>query len=116
MQTASKSSGMEEEMIRGLSTVLISGTFVLSFVALAGGGTVDFGTDPQDRSLLSTWDKPAFAPGRNLDELDTRGATKGPKVDFLLNPQLPSLGPLVAQTAPSTRGEPANGFSSERPR
>jgi hypothetical protein len=96
---------MEEEMIKELSSVLISGTFVFSFVnaALAGGGTVDLGTDPQDRSLLSIWDKPAFAPGRNLNEvpwLNSRGATKGPKIDLLLSPQLPSLGPVVAQTAP----------------
>jgi hypothetical protein len=95
---------MEEEMIKELSTVLISG-LVFSFVnaALAGGGTVDLGTDPQDRSLLSTWDKPAFVPGRNVNEvpwLNSRSATKGPKIDLLLSPQLPSLGPVVAQTAP----------------
>jgi hypothetical protein len=109
---------MEEEMIRGLSQVLVSGTFVLSFVnaTLAGGSAVDLGTDPQDRSLLSTWDKPAFAPGRNLNEvpwLNSRAATKGPKIDFLLSPQLPSVGPLVAQTA---RSELGNDFSSERPK
>jgi hypothetical protein len=112
---------MEEEMTRGLSTMLISGTFVLLFVnvALADGGTVGFGTDPQDRSLLSTWDKPAFAPGLYRNEvpgLDSRSATKGPKVDFLLSPQLQIFGPLVAQTVPSTRSELGNGSSSERPR
>jgi hypothetical protein len=62
---------MEEKMIRGLSTVLISGTFVFAFVnaAIAGGAPVWLGTDPQDRSLLSTWDKPAFAPRPNLNEV-----------------------------------------------
>jgi hypothetical protein len=92
---------MEEKMIRGLSTLLISGTFVLSFVnaALAGEATVGFGTDPQDRSVLSTWDKPAFVPGRKVNEvpwLNSRSAPKGPKIDFLLTPQLPGAGPLVA--------------------
>jgi hypothetical protein len=98
---------MEEKMIRRLSTVLISGAFVFSFVnaALAGEATVGLGTDPQDRSLLSTWDKPAFAPDRNGDEVPpllSRAAPKGPKIDLLLSPQIPGLGPLVAQTAPST--------------
>jgi hypothetical protein len=93
-----------EEKMRGLSTVLISGAFLFSFVnaALAGAATVGPGTDPQDRSLLSTWDKPAFVPERNLNQvprLNLRSPTKGPKIDFLLTPQLPSAGPLMAQTA-----------------
>jgi hypothetical protein len=94
---------MEEKMIRGLSMVLITGTFVFSFVnaAIAGGAPVGLGTDPQDRSLLSTWDKPAFAPRRNLNEAPRLNSsspttTKGPKIDFLLTPQLPRVGPLVA--------------------
>jgi hypothetical protein len=83
---------MEEKMIRGLSTVLITGTFVFSFVnAAIGGAAVGLGTDPQDRSLLSTWDMPAFAHRGNLDEvprLNSSSPTKGPKIDFLLTPQL----------------------------
>jgi hypothetical protein len=79
--------------MRGLSTVLISGTFLFSFVnaALAGAATVGPGTDPQVRSLLSTWDKPAFVPERSLNQvprLNSRSPTKGPKIDFLLTPPI----------------------------
>jgi hypothetical protein len=81
--------------------VLISGTFVFSFVnaAIAGGAPVWLGTDPQDRSLLSTWDKQAFAPRPNLNEvprLNSSSPQKVRKIDFLLTPQLPRVGPLVA--------------------
>jgi hypothetical protein len=112
---------MEEEMIRGLSSVLVCGTFMLSFVnaAPAGGAAVDLGPDSQDRSLLSTWDKPAFVPGRDLNEVpspDSRAARRGPKIDLLLSPQMPSAGPLMAQTAPSRSNDPAKGLSSERPK
>jgi hypothetical protein len=113
---------MEEKMIRALSAVLIAGILAFSVVnpALAGGGAVGFGTDPQDRSLLSTWDKPAFAPGVYRNEVpwsDSRSATKGPKIDFLFNPQMQSFGPLVAQSAPSTGSERSDiGDSLERPK
>jgi hypothetical protein len=113
---------MEEEMIRGLSAVLVSGTFMFSVVnaALAGGGTDGFGTDPQDRSLLSTWDKPAFAPDLYRNEVPSvnpRSTTKGPKIDFLFNPQMRIFQPLVAQSAPSTGSERSDiGGTVEHPK
>jgi hypothetical protein len=53
----------------------------------------------QKEPLLSTWDKPAFAPAPSMDSvpwLNSRPA-KGPHVDFLLSPEVESLGPLRAQ-------------------
>jgi hypothetical protein len=113
---------MEEEMIRALSAGLIFGSFTFSAInpALAGGGTVGFDTDPQDRSLLSTWDKPLFAPELYRNEvpwLNSRPAPKGPKIDFLFDPKI-IVEPLVAQSAPSTGSALSNigsniGVSSE---
>jgi hypothetical protein len=86
-------------MIRG--TMLLS-TFVFSLVngALADGRAPGFVTDPQDRSMLMIWDRPAFEPGSYRNEapwLSSRSATNGRKVDFLLDPKLEITGPLVAQ-------------------
>jgi hypothetical protein len=52
----------------------------------------------QKEPLLSTWDKPAFSPAPYIDLvpwLDSRPG-KGPQVDFLLSPEVESLGPLLA--------------------
>ena len=113
---------MEEEMIRALSAGLLFGSFMFSILnpVLAGGGTAGLDTDPQHRSLLSTWDKPVFAPERYQDKvpwLNSRSAPKGPKIDFLFNPKVIDQ-PLVAQSAPSTGSELGNirsniGVSSE---
>ena len=57
-----------------------------------------------DKPLLSTWDKPAFSPAPYTDLvpwLDSRPA-KGPQIDFLLSPNLESLGPLVTQKRSSS--------------
>jgi hypothetical protein len=53
----------------------------------------------QDRSLLSTWDKPAFAPGPYLRAAPWLGTrpTKGEHVDFLLSPDFKKLGPTLAK-------------------
>ena len=53
----------------------------------------------QEEPLLSTWDKPAFSPAPYMNSvpwLDSRPA-KGPRVDFLLSPEVESLGPLPAR-------------------
>ncbi len=86
-------------MIRG---TMLLGTFVFSLVngALADGRVPGFVTDPQDRSMLMIWDRPAFEPGSYQNEapwLSSRPATNGRKVDFLLDPKLEITGPLVAQ-------------------
>ena len=86
-------------MIRG---TMLLGTFVFSLVnaALADGRPPGFATDQQDQSLLMIWDRPAFEPESNKNEvpwLSSRSAKDGRKVDFLLDPKLEITGPLVAQ-------------------
>ncbi len=86
-------------MVRG---TMLLGTFVFSLVnaALADGRPPGFATDQQDQSLLMIWDRPAFEPKSNKNEvpwLSSRSAKDGRKVDFLLDPKLQSTGPLVAQ-------------------
>jgi hypothetical protein len=52
-----------------------------------------------DKPPLSTWDKSVFSPApytESVPWLDFRPA-KGPQIDFLLSPNIESLGPLVTQ-------------------
>jgi hypothetical protein len=53
----------------------------------------------QKEPLLSTWDKPAFSPAPYMDSVPWLGSrpAKGPWVDFLLRPEVESLGPLPAR-------------------
>jgi hypothetical protein len=52
-----------------------------------------------DRSLLATWDKPAFSQGpytEGVPWLRSR-PEKGEHVDFLLSPDFEHLGPVLAK-------------------
>jgi hypothetical protein len=89
-------------MIRELLAMLVWGTFIFSFVnaALAEGRTSSFTSDPENRSILSAWDRPAFEPAPPSNEvprLSSRSATKGQKVDLLIDPRARTLGPSMAQ-------------------
>jgi hypothetical protein len=93
---------MEEEMIRGLLAMLVWGTFIFSLVnaALAEGPTSSLITDPENRSILSAWDRPAFEPEPRSNDapwLSSRAPRKGQKVDLLIDPKAKTLGHLMAQ-------------------
>jgi hypothetical protein len=103
---------MEEEMIRGLLATLVWIAFIFSLVsaALADGPTSSFVTDPENRSILSAWDRPAFEPAppsNDVPWLSSRSATKGQKVDLLIDPKARILGPSMAQ-----HGIPLGPFAS----
>jgi hypothetical protein len=99
-------------MIRGLLAMLVWSTFIFSLVnaALAEGRTSSFITDPENRSILSAWDRPAFEPAppsNDVPWLSSRSATKGQKLDLLIDPKARTLGPSMAQ-----HGIPLGPFAS----
>jgi hypothetical protein len=90
----------EEAIMKGAFSLLAAGTLLclLTSTALADDNSIS-SEARQNHSLLSIWDKPAFAPApsmRLVPRFDSRPA-KGEQVDFLLRPDLQSVGPLLAQ-------------------
>ena len=90
--------------MKGACSLLAAGTLLclLTNTALADDNSIS-SEARQNHSLLSIWDKPAFSPAPNkglVPRPDSRPA-KGQQVDFLLNPDLQSLGPLLAQKGSS---------------
>jgi hypothetical protein len=91
----------EEAIMKGACSLLAAGTLMclLTNTALAVDKSTNSEAARQNHSLLSIWDKPAFAPApsmRLVPRFDSRPA-KGEQVDFLLRPDLQSVGPLLAQ-------------------
>ncbi len=87
--------------MKGVVSLLAAGTLLclLTNTALAADTSTNSEAARQDRALLSVWDKPAFSPAPYMGPvpwLDSRPA-KGQHVDFLLRPDLQSVGPLFAQ-------------------
>lgn len=87
--------------MKGVFSLVAAGTFLclLTNTASANDASLNAEAARQDHSLLSIWDKPAFAPAPYMGQvpwLDSR-PTKGERVDFLLRPELQSTGPLLAQ-------------------
>jgi hypothetical protein len=85
--------------MKGAFSLLAAGTLcLLTSTALADDNSIS-SEARQNHSLLSIWDKPAFAPAPSTGSvpwLDSRPG-KGEQVDFLLRPDLQSTGPLLAQ-------------------
>jgi hypothetical protein len=91
----------KEAIMKGAFSLLAAGTLLclLTNTALADDNSPNSDAARQDHSLLSIWDKSAFAPAPYMGQvpwLDSRPA-KGDRVDFLLRPDLQSIGPLLAQ-------------------
>src|SRR5580704_14224584 len=91
----------EEAIMKGACSLLAAGTLLclLTNTALADDKSTNSEAARQDHSLLSIWDKPAFSPAPSMGQvpwLDSR-PEKGERVDFLLRPDLQSVGPLLAQ-------------------
>jgi|ERR1700733_6902224 hypothetical protein len=91
----------EEAIMKGACSLLAAGTLLclLTNTALAVDKSTNSEAARQDHSLLSIWDKPAFSPAPSMGQvpwLDSRPA-KGERVDFLLRPDLQSIGPSLAQ-------------------
>jgi hypothetical protein len=87
--------------MRSMFSFVAAGTFLclLTNAALADDTSINSEAARQDHSLLSIWDKPAFAPAPNTGQvpwLEFHPA-KGDRVDFLLRPDLQSIGPVLAQ-------------------
>jgi hypothetical protein len=86
-------------MMKGVFSLLASGAFLclLTNTALADESVLPQAPGP-DRSLLSTWDKPAFSPVPYTEGAPWLGSrtAKGDHVDFLLSPNFQSLGPVLA--------------------
>ena len=87
--------------MKGVFSLLAAGTLLclLTNTALADDKSTNSEAARQDHSLLSIWDKPAFSPAPSMGQvpwLDSR-PEKGERVDFLLRPDLQSVGPLLAQ-------------------
>jgi hypothetical protein len=85
--------------MKGVFSLVAAGTFLclLTNTALADDNSIN--SEAARHSLLSIWDKPAFSPAPYtglVPWLDSRPA-KGQRVDFLLSPNLQSIGPLLAQ-------------------
>ncbi len=87
-------------MMKGVFSLLASGAFLCLLTTAA---LTDESVSPQasgpDRSLLSTWDKPAFSPAPYTEGAPWLGSrpAKGEQVDFLLGPNFPNLGPMLAK-------------------
>jgi hypothetical protein len=86
--------------MKGVFPLLASAGFlcVLTITGLANEDLSRWEGARRDEPLLSTWDKP-FLPAPYMESmpwLDSRPA-KGSQIDFLLSPNMESLGPLVAQ-------------------
>jgi hypothetical protein len=91
----------EEAIMKGVFSFLAAGTLLclLTNTALADENSTNSEAARRNHSLLSIWDKPAFSPAPYMGQvpwLDSRPA-KGERVDFLLRPDLQSVGPLLAQ-------------------
>ena len=87
--------------MKGVFSLLASAGFLclLTTTGLTNNDLSHWQGARQKEPLLSTWDKPAFSSAPYMDSvpwLDSRPA-KGPQVDFLLSPNLQSIGPLLAQ-------------------
>jgi hypothetical protein len=85
--------------MKGVFSFLVSGTAVclLTNTALAGDNSIS-AEARQHHSVLSIWDKPAFSPVPNRVSAPQHSRpAKGQQVDFLLRPDLQSIGPLLAQ-------------------
>jgi hypothetical protein len=85
--------------MKGVFSLLAAGTFLclLTNTALADDNSIN--SEPARQSLLSIWDKPAFSPAPDMGLVpwpNSRPA-KGQRVDFLLSPNLQSIGPNLAQ-------------------
>jgi hypothetical protein len=100
MVSGTTTSRKEETMMKGVFSLVVSGAFLclLTNTALAYESEPPQAPGP-DRSLLSTWDKPAFSPVPHSEgpRLGSRPA-KGVHVDFLLSPDFQKLGPMLART------------------
>ena len=86
--------------MKGACSLLATGTLLclLTNTALADDNSIS-SEARQNHSLLSIWDKPGFSPAPSMGQvpwLNSRPA-KGQRVDFLLSPNLQSIGPLLAQ-------------------
>jgi hypothetical protein len=86
-------------MMKGVFSLLASGAFLclLTNTTLADESVLPQVRGP-DRSLLSTWDKPAFSPVPYTEGAPWLGSrpAKGDHVDFLLSPNFQSLAPVLA--------------------
>jgi hypothetical protein len=87
--------------MKGVFSQLASAGFLclLTTTGLTNDDVSRWQREGQKEPLLSTWDKPAFSPAPYLDSVPWLNSrpTKGPVVDFLLSPEVESLGPLRAQ-------------------
>jgi hypothetical protein len=86
-------------MMKGVFSLLASGAFLclLTNTTIADEGVLPQGPGP-DRSLLSTWDKPAFSPVPRTKGVPWRGSrpAKGEHVDFLFGPNFQNFGPILS--------------------
>lgn len=87
--------------MKGVFSLLAAGTLLclLTYTALADDTSTNSEAARQDHAMLSIWDKPAFSPAPYTGPVPWLNSrpTKGQHVDFLLQPDLQSVGPLLAQ-------------------
>jgi hypothetical protein len=86
-------------MMKGVYALIASAAFLH---LMTNPALTDESARPQapgpDRSLLSTWDKPAFSPPSYTEQAPWLGSrpAKGEHVDFLSSPNFQKLGPILA--------------------